>query len=928
MKRRQLANLSFLTAAAAVAIAAIYLLRQDIHSDQISFETQVKPILNKQCLKCHGGVKKSGGLSLISREEALAPAKSGKPSIVPGHPEQSELIRRLVTEDPDERMPHDAPPLSKTDIDILTKWVKQGANWETHWAYKPVEAVKIPGSDRLLSFFGSSNGDWARNDIDRFILHKLQEKNLKPSDEAPKALLLRRLSLDLTGLPAPEQLATRFLEDVSPQAYEWLVDSLLAQPSFGERWASVWLDLARYSDSKGYEVDSGRKVWRYRDWVIRALNSNLPYDEFLRRQMAGDLIAASGNLSDEQTDDLYLATTFHRLTSTNDEGGSDNEEFRTAAVIDRVSTVWEAVLGTTFACAQCHGHPYDPIRMEEYYGVMAFFNNTRDEDTREDYPVLRHFSEDQLQRLEKLRAWVKTEVSPEKAREIHTLLRTWQPSLNSLRADSMVNADLYAQGYMGLRHQGSARLKGIELSGRHELLFRYYSSHAGGRLRVRLDRPDGPLLLEQVLAATENKWKNGRVSFREQQGVHDLFFSYENPRISPSDLGVQFDWLRFGQGFPGEGKPGFQEQRAAFFELLDAEVESTPVLFENPSDMHRPTRIFDRGNWLTPTSVVQPGLPAIFRPSGADNAANRADFAAWLTSTDNPLTARTIVNRLWAELFGRGIAFTLEDLGSQGIPPSHPELLDWLAWQFMHEHNWNIKAILREMVLSATYRQDSRTSPGASEADPYNEWYSRGPRVRLSAEQLRDQVLAVSGLLSKKMYGPPVMPFQPPGIWKTPYSGEEWKISEGEDKYRRSIYTFWKRSAPYPSAMIFDSASKDVCAARRVRTNTPLQALVTLNDEVFFEAAGHLARWMRRQKGSPEDQIGAAYARVTGREMVAAKVAVLKKLYDTSLESFRSGDSNAAVLPYLPDEGRNAETAAMAVVANALLNLDEVMVKN
>jgi hypothetical protein len=928
MKRRHLANISYLTAAAAVAFSAIYLLQQDIHADPISFETQVKPILNKHCLKCHGGVKKSGGLSLISREEALAPAKSGKASITPGHPEQSELIRRLLCDDPDERMPQDAPPLSKTDIDILTTWVKQGAKWETHWAYKPVEAVKIPGSDRRLSFFGDNYGSWAKNDIDRFILHKLREKNLQPSAEAPKSVLLRRLSLDLTGLPAPEQLANRFLNDDSPQAYEWLVDSLLAQASFGERWASIWLDLARYSDSKGYEVDSRRDVWRYRDWVIRAFNRNLPYDEFLRRQMAGDLIAASSEWSDEQTDELYLATTFHRLTSTNDEGGSDNEEFRTAAVIDRVSTVWEGVLGTTFACAQCHGHPYDPIRMEEYYGVMAFFNNTRDEDTREDYPVLRHFSAEQLQRLEQLRSWVKTEVSPEKAREIYTFLRTWQPSLNSLRADSMVNADLYAQGYMGLRHKGSARMKGVELSGRHELLFRYFSSHAGGRLRIRLDRPDGPLLLDHVLAATENSWKISRVSFREWQGVHDLFFSYENPRISPSDLGVQFDWLRLGQSFPGAGKPGFQEQQDVFFELLNAAVESTPVLFENPADMHRPTHIFDRGNWLTPTAVVQPGLPAIFRHPKADSAADRAGFADWLTSTDNPLTSRTIVNRLWAELFGRGIAFTLEDLGSQGIPPTHPELLDWLAWQFMHQHDWSIKDMLREMVLSATYRQDSRTSPGAIDADPYNEWYGRGPRVRLSAEQLRDQALAVSGLLSNKMYGPPVMPFQPPGIWKTPYSGEEWKISEGEDKYRRSIYTFWKRSAPYPSAMIFDSAAKDVCAARRVRTNTPLQALVTLNDEVFVEAAGHLARWMCRQKGSPGDQIGAGYARVTGWQAGAAKVAVLKQLYDTSLASFRSGDSDAAVLPYLPDEGRNAQTAAMAVVANALLNLDEVMVKN
>lgn len=912
---------TILAAGVLIVVALIFAYPLFFSSEKISYETQVKPILNKHCIKCHGGVKMNGGLSLITREETIVPVKSGKVPIVPGHPDQSELIRRLLLDDPEDRMPQDAPPLSAKEIDILKKWIAQGAEWELHWAYKPLEPVEVPKNKRLLSFFGEKKGDWAKSDLDYFIFEKMKEHQLEPSPEAPKATLLRRVSLDLTGLPAPEHIAQQFLENDSPRAYGQLVDSLLNQPTFGERWAAVWLDIARYSDSKGYEKDGHRNVWRYRDWVIRAFNDGMPYDRFLQEQMAGDL-------KPEPSDDDYLATTFHRLTSTNDEGGTDNEEFRTAAVIDRVATIWQGVLGTTFACAQCHGHPYDPIRHKEYFQFMAYFNNSRDEDTVEDYPVLRHLPAASLKKLDSLRTWLTEQVQPEQVNELITFIRTWQPSINTIQADSLVKADLYDQAYLGLRHNGIARLRHVNLTGKQELIFRYFTSYHTGRWSVHLDRPDGPLLFEKTLASTDQGWKFGRLAFKEVSGVHTLYFKYHNPVIDPTYLGLQFDWVQFGKKFPGEGKPGYKEHQTAFWELLTEQTEATPILFENPADMHRTTRIFDRGNWLTPTDTVQPGLPAIFPDNLGNLPPNRLAFAHWLTSPENPLTARTMVNHLWAELFGQGIALTVEDLGSQGIPPTHPELLDWLAGRFMHDHLWNFKAMLREMVLSATYRQDSKITPERLAKDPYNQWYAHASRVRLSAEQVRDQALAVSGLLSEKMYGPPVMPYQPEGIWKTPYSGDKWQISEGEDRHRRSIYTFWKRSAPYPSAMIFDSAAKDVCTARRVRTNTPLQALVTLNDEVFFEAACHLAVWMKEQNSKGiAGQIQAGYRRITGQQMPDEKRAVFDKLYQTSLTEFQSGKSKPDSFLRLLEGRKDAETAALAVVANSMLNLDEVVVR-
>lgn len=886
----------------------------------VDYNAEVKPILNKHCIICHGGVRQKGGLSLLTREDALTPTESGKPAIVPGHAGKSELIRRLTLDDPEERMPYGKAPLTKAEIAILTKWVDEGAKWETHWAYRPVEKPAVPGSGRLLSGFGKKA--WGNNEVDAFILEKLRETKLEPSPEADKATLLRRVSLDLIGIPAPNALANRYLNDPSSQAYEQLVDSLLALPQYGERWTALWLDLARFADTKGYERDDRRQIWRYRDWLIKAFNADMPYDRFLTEQLAGDLMGDGSHPSDNQ----YVATAFHRNTMTNDEGGTDNEEFRTAAVIDRVNTTWEALMGTSFACVQCHDHPYDPFRHEEYYQFMAFFNNSRDADTEEEYPLLRHFSTEDSLRLEGLTNRVRESISPEKAKQVYTFLKTLQPVFYSLETDSLKNAALYDTKWLGLRQHGLARLPNVNLDGKGRLLFRYQGWTGGGRWTVHLDKPDGEVLFSTILDKTKDGgFEIKQVDIPAKSGTHDLWFTYENAQLKPDMAGMQFDWFHFAE--PGFGDE--PEAKADFQHLLRATAQTTPVMVENVPGMKRPTHVFVRGNWLVKGRVVEAGTPKHLPPMPNGAPANRLGLAQWMTEPAHPLTARTMVNRLWEQLFGYGLVETLEDLGSQGTPPTHRELLDWLSWKFMHEHDWSTKKLLKTLVMSATYRQDSRVSAEALEADPYNRFYARGPRLRLTAEQVRDQALSIAGVLNPKMYGPSVMPHQPEGVWQSPWNGDNWKLAEGDERYRRAIYTFLKRTGPYPAMMTFDGVAREVCSARRVRTNTPLQALVTLNDEAYIVAARYFAnRIFEKEKKSPTKQVALAYQLATGHQPDAAKTAVLEDLYKKSLTDFAEHKDKMEKICGEETMQRSPEMAAMVVVANAVLNLDEVLVKS
>ena len=894
-----------------VLLAALAFFISNTRSRTVDFNTEVKPIFNSKCITCHGGVRKKSGFSLLFRADALAINKSGKRAIVPGHPEESEMIRRLTLTDPEERMPYKHQPLAEKEIDILRRWIKQGAQWGDHWAYVPVKQVPIP----------DVKSEWAKNEIDLFIYDKLQQNKLQPSSEADKSTLLRRVSLDLIGMPAPENIANKFLNDQSTDAYEHLVDSLLASPHYGERWASMWLDLARYADTKGYERDPGRDIWSYRDWVINAFNSDKPYDVFITEQIAGDLLP-------DPTDAQFIATGFHRNTMTNDEGGTDNEEFRTAAVIDRVNTTWEAMLGTTFGCVQCHSHPYDPFRHDEYYKFMAFFNDTRDEDSEPDYPLLRKYNDDQEKELAKLTNWLSENASAERAKEINLFLRTWEPSVNSLLSDQFVNSELSDTKYLVLRNHGVARLKNIDLDNKNHLIFLYKCWKRNGTWTIHLDQPDGPEL-KTMIPDTATKWKIMETDIPPSTGVHDLYFTYSNPNLKkPDENGILFDWFYFTQQFPGKGKKGYEEMRKIYWSLLTSNVPTTLIMMDNPPDMHRSTHVFERGNWLVKGDLVQPETPHALNPFPKGAPHNRLGLAMWMTNKENPLTSRTIVNRMWEQLFGTGIAETLEDLGTQGIPPTHQELLDWLSWNLMNSYHWSIKKLLKELVMSATYRQDSKVSPTILEKDPFNKLYARGARVRLSAEQLRDQSLCISGLMSNKMFGPGVMPYQPDGIWQSPYSNEYWVISSGDEKYRRAVYTYWKRTAPYPSMLTFDAAAREVCTARRIRTNTPLQALVTLNDSSYIVAARHFAYRMQEEGGKDvRQQISAGYRIALHKSIPPAKLDALEKLYNEAFEKFSKNKNETCDMIGVMDQHNKPETAALVVVANAMLNLDEVITK-
>lgn len=904
------------------AVMLIFILGTKHHP--IDFTSQVKPVINKNCITCHGGVRQKGGFSLLFREEALAKLKSGKFAIIPGDPDHSEMIRRISLKDPEDRMPYKHSPLSTEEIDILTKWVKEGAHWGEHWAYVSVKEPEVP---RPKTFFGLINekSKWSDNAIDHFIEQKLDEQKLKPSPQADKQTLLRRASLDITGLPAPKKLGDNFLNDNSEHAYANLVDSLLASPHFGEKWTSMWLDLARYADTKGYERDDSRSIWKYRDWLIHAFNNDKPYDQFLTEQIAGDLIPHA-------SDDQFIATAFHRNTMTNDEGGTDNEEFRTAAVLDRVNTTWEAIMGTTFGCVQCHSHPYDPFKHDEYYKFMAFFNDTRDEDTEADYPLLRSFNDSLQGELNLVISWLKKNTSPEKANEVNTFIKTWQPSYNSLTCDSFVNSELSDTKWLAFRDHAVCRLKNVNLAKKDQLIFRYQPFAAGGIWQIHKDSINGEVIatIPIVKPKKDMGWIITKSAILPGSGKHDLYFTYNNHHLkNPEDNGVIFDWFYFTEELPGIGKEGYNEIKKKYQDLYSVLVPTTPVMMDNPNYMHRDSHVFERGNWLVKGELVTPDVPKSLNSFPADAPHNRLGLAMWLTSKQNPLTARTMVNRVWEQLFGTGLAETLEDLGSQGMLPTHPELLDWLSYQFMNEYHWSVKKLIRAIVMSATYRQDSKLTTESLQKDPYNKYYARGSRVRLSAEQIRDQALSISGILSDSMYGPSVYPWQPKGIWLSPWNGKDWEQSKGEQQYRRALYTYWKRSAAYPSMMTFDGISREVCTVRRIRTNTPLQALATLNDSAYIDMARHFAHRMQTvPTTNVQSQIEEGYKWATLHSPDEKSKTILLKLYNTAYMQFKDDKEKTRELTGAVIGNSNPETAALVVVANAILNLDEVLTKN
>ncbi len=907
-----------------VVILGIALLgiRQD---QRVDFSADVKPILNKHCISCHGGVKKNGGFSLLFEEEAFAATESGEPAIRRGDAAHSSFIQRLTEKDPELRMPYNAPQLSEAEIDVLTRWVEQGAEWGEHWAYVLPKAVAVPKPKSrfsLAALFGGVGGPELTH-VDRFIAAKHADAGLSFAPEAEKEIVLRRLHLDLVGLPPTVGQVQSFMNDTRAGAYEIRVDSLLASPHFGERWSAWWLDLARYADTKGYERDGNRDIWAYRDWVIQAFNDDMPFDRFTIEQLAGDLLP-------EPTKDQLIATAFHRNTMNNDEGGTDDEEFRVAAVMDRLNTTYQVWLSTTFECVQCHSHTYDPFKFEEYYKSYAFFNNTRDEDTFGEHPKLRMYEGAERQQVDDILAWLGQHAEGAEVSSAALFLNTLEPKYHAHHADSLQHGALADTKWLAMRPGGTARMRSIALDGKDRLYMSYWGASPGGRLEIRADAPNGPLLVDFGIPPSQS----GTIvdmPLVPTQGVRHLYLTFRNPSIEPSRSVCMVEWMAFRPRLAGQGDVAYAQKEAEFLQLLNHNPPAVPIMVENPADMARTTHIFERGNWLVHGDAVQPAVPQALNAFPKDAPANRLGFSQWLVSTENPLTARTLVNRIWAQLYGRGLVEPLGDMGTQSTPPIHRELLDWLALEFMHELDWSVKRLVRELVVSRTYRQSSTIDAEALRSDPANDYYARGPRFRLGAEQIRDQALAVSGLLSPKMFGPSVMPHQPDGVWMTVYNGATWKTSAGEDQYRRGIYTFMKRTSPYPSFVTFDASSREVCVVDRIRTNTPLQALTTLNDPVYLEAAHALAQRMAAGAGKDADRgIELGYYLAMQRRLTPERKQALRQLYDEAYSRY-TADAGALArfnADYRQGQQDDAVVAAFSVVAGALINLDEFLTKS
>ncbi|WP_010518544.1 PSD1 and planctomycete cytochrome C domain-containing protein [Croceivirga radicis] len=882
---------------------------------RVNFNTQIKPILNKRCISCHGGVKKSGGFSVLFEEEAFAATESGKPAIIKGDAAASEFIKRLHSDDPEVRMPYEAKELPEEEIELLTKWIDQGAEWGEHWAYSLPEKVAVPAITAEASFVPEDASDFIKNDIDHFILAKLNDKEITPNGPAPKNIIARRAALDIIGIPPSEKQLLDF--DTGNITYETLIDSLLNNPAYGEKWATWWLDLARYADSKGYEKDRGREIWKYRDWVIDALNQDMPYDQFTIEQLAGDL------LPDPSVDQL-IATAFHRNTMNNDEGGTDDEEFRVAAVMDRVNTTFSVWQSTTMECVQCHSHPYDPFVHKEYYNLMAFFNNTRDEDVPNESPVLKMYTPEQQEQMNKVVDWVTEYGDKARVKKTKDFLHFTEPVYKSHFFKEFKNSVYDDHASVVYWDDGSTIIENAYTEEASFVYLNYRSHYDGTKMTIKKGDANGPILGQFSINKSKNN-TTSRFPIKPISEKTNIYIETQNNSVAKEVNILNLYWVGFVPDIPGKNESGWNKINSDFLELLNTNSLTVPIMAENPDYMKRTTQLFDRGSWLTKTDTVEPGVPASLNVWNNDWPDNRLGLSKWIVDKKNPLTARTLVNRVWHQIYGRGIVSTVEDIGSQSEPPSHPALLDWLSLRFMNEMNWSLKALIKEIVMSGTYRQSSESSPEMYRLDPENELYARGPRIRLGAEQIRDQALAVAGILSTKMYGPGVMPPQPHGVWQTVYNGAKWVESKGEDRYRRGVYTYLKRTSPYPSFLTFDAGSREVCTIRRTVTNTPLQALVTLNDPVYLEASYHLAK-NSFDIADIEKSIGKAYTKATLSKIDSKKLEALIELYDSSLTEFKK-DPKAYELFLHFEEQPSPELSALTVVANAIMNLDEFLTK-
>jgi mono/diheme cytochrome c family protein len=1002
-------------------------------SETVDFRRDIEPIFSTYCVRCHGEKRARAELRLDSKASAMKGGVSG-PAIVPGKSKESLLVKRILGEGDQAQMPFGGDPLKPEQIELIRKWIDEGAVWpesdaatgrqgggETeirkHWAFVAPVRPAVPEV---------KNKAWARTPIDNFILAELEKRGFAPSPEASKTTLIRRLSLDLTGLPPALEEVDQFLGDRSPKAYEKLVDRLLDSPHYGERWGRWWLDAARYADTNGFEKDLPRSIWPYRDWVIDAFNEDMPFDRFTIEQLAGDLLP-------EPSLDQRIATGFLRNSMLNQEGGVDPEQFRVEGLIDRVDAVGKAFLGLTVACAQCHNHKFDPITQKDYFKFYAFLNS--DDEPSIEIPDAK---------VNKKRAEIRAKVAKLEEEliaatpDLEKRMAEWERQMNppsiewtpltggeifaafGVKFDKLEDGSFLARGDNATsnNYKVTVQTKLANITGfRVEFLTDPNLPRTGpGRApdgsfyfteliveAAPLDKPEAvqPVILTNATADyspadspvsyvidgnQKTHWSSEAGPLRRNNDRH-LVFAAKTPAGFEGGTLLQFQLMqkrdetiitagtqpnigRFRLSvttapnpvackIPVEARRLIEMpldkrtagQKAELFSIyrttVDEWVEANSRIDDlmkdwplGPTTMvladrrwPRETRIFRRGDWKRPGDAVEAGTPGILHRFPEDAPRNRLGLAGWIVSKDNPLTARVIVNRIWQQYFGAGLVTTPEDFGKRCEPPSHPELLDWLAVEFI-ESGWSIKHIHRLIVGSAVYKQSSDFTPKLLEADPNNQWLARAPRLRVEAETVRDIALAASGLLNPELGGPPVYPPIPDGVLTLGYGRPmDWPTSTGEDRYRRAIYTFVKRSIPYPSLLVFDAPNADFSCTRRIRSNTPLQALTTLNDKMFMETAQGLALRVYKEGGATDrSKMIYAFRLCTGRHPDQFELQELLALLRKQRPNFRSNTSTAvyvaaADLSDIPKGVDLEKVAPWTMVARVLLNLDETITK-
>ncbi|MCC7236307.1 MAG: DUF1553 domain-containing protein [Bryobacterales bacterium] len=963
----------------------------------VEFNRDVRPILSDNCFTCHGPDAKTKNIPLRLDQEAAAKADlgAGRHAIVEGSPEQSEVIRRITTESKAKRMPpvYTGHSIATRELEILKSWIASGAKWEKHWSFTPPQSPALP---RV------STPAWVRNPIDAFILERLDREGLKPSPEASPETLLRRASLDLTGLPPTPAEIDAFLSDRSPKAYERAVDRLLASPRYAERMAYRWLDYARYSDTNGYQFDGERSMWRWRDWVIDAFDRDMPYNQFAIEQIAGDMLPNA-------TAAQRTATGFNRNHRGNSEFGIIAEEYAVEYVVDRVETTSAVFLGLTLGCARCHNHKYDPITQKEFYQVYAYFNNVPEHGRAMKYgnspPVIAAPTAAQQAEARAIDAKIAALQSAIGARAAHTRagMESWRrtvagsqtswPLASGLEGDlSKILYDIDDRFTVSARIQSAAVPHGAVWSrmsnsprGRG---FGLYAKQGKLHVHITSDYDDDGIRLNSKTALAAGRSYNVLLTYsgsRMAEGIHVYVDGAEVEMEAELDslyrplgnAGKAFkEPFRVGEGGGPENRfNGSVTGVSVYSRVLNGD-EITALASTGPSLLYyldhaaapevraewaslsalrrqrealersfptvmvmaergerRPTHILNRGQYDKPGEVVEPGVPAQLHPLPAGAPNNRLGFARWLVDPGNPLTARVAVNRFWQMMFGVGLVKTVEDFGLQGEWPSHPALLDWLATEFVRS-GWDTKALLKTMVTSAAYRQSSAATHELLQRDPENRLLARGARFRLPAEAVRDGALAISGLLDGRTGGPSVKPYQPDGLWKElTMQDMDYVQSHGPDLYRRSLYTFWKRTVAPPMLANFDAANRESCVVRESRTNTPLQALNLMNDVQFVEAARLLGQRMMRESGAtPSERLRYGFRLATGRLPSAKEAEVLSGSLSYHLDYFAGNatriDEFLAQGETRPDPALDRrELAAYGAVGSLLLNLDETVTR-